>query len=87
MKTTPKKIIALTLFGLMLMGSFSGISEAYDDDSPPPPPRHHEDAPPPPPRHHEDAAPHHRDEGHSSGDVNTAAIVGAVIGAVIAKVT
>jgi hypothetical protein len=87
MKTTPKKIIALTLCSLMLMGSFGGISEAYDrDDSPPPPPRHHEDAPPPPPRHHEDA-PRHQDEGHSSGDVTTAAIVGAVIGAVIAKVT
>jgi len=98
MKTAPKKFIALTLCSLMLMGSFSGISEAYDrDDSPPPPPSHHEDAPPPPPpRHHEDApppprrhheAPRHQDEGHSSGDVNTAAIVGAVIGAVIAKVT
>jgi len=88
MKTTPKKVIALILCSLMLMGSFSGISEAYDrDDSPPPPPRHHEDAPPPPPRHHEDAPPRHQDEGHSSGDVSTAAIVGAVIGAVIAKVT
>jgi hypothetical protein len=75
MKTTPKKIIALAICSLMLMGSFGEISEAH----------HRDDAPPPPPRHYNDA-PHH-DEGHSSGDVNTAAIVGAVLGAVIAKVT
>jgi hypothetical protein len=38
-----------------------------------------DDFPPPPPRH--------QDEGHSSGEVSTAAIAGAVVGAVIAKVT
>jgi len=38
-----------------------------------------DDSPPPPPRH--------QDEGHSSGEVSTAAIAGAVVGAVIAKVT
>jgi len=68
MKTMPKNFIALALCSLMLMGSFGGIAEARDRDEPPPPPRHHEAAPP-----------QHQDEGHSSGEVNTAAIVGAVI--------
>jgi hypothetical protein len=95
MKTTPKKFIALTLCSLMLLGSFGGISEAHDrDDSPPPPHRrhynsqqfyrHHYDSQ----RHHYNAPPERQeDEGHSGGEVSTAAILGAVVGAIIAKTT
>lgn len=71
MKTTPKKFIALTLCTLMLTGSFGGISEA----------RYHHH------HHYDDPPPSQQDEGHSGGEVSTAAIVGAVVGAVIAKVT
>ena len=94
MKTTPKKFIALTLCSLMLLGSFGGISEAHDrDDSPPPPHRrhynsqqfyrHHYDSQ----RHHYNAPQRQEDEGHSGGEVSTAAILGAVVGAIIAKTT
>jgi hypothetical protein len=72
MKATPKKFMALALCTLMLMGSFGGISEAHYHQH-----HHRNDAPPP----------SQQDEGHSGGEVSTAAIVGAVVGAVIAKVT
>jgi len=53
----------------MLIGRFSGISEAH---------YHHRDDTPPPSQ---------KDEDHSDCEVSTAAIVGAVLGAVIAKAT
>lgn len=95
MKPTPKKFIALTLCSLMLMGSFGGISEAHDrDDSPPPPHRRHYNSQQSY-RHHYNSQQHRydapqkrqEDEGHSGGEVSTAAILGAVVGAIIAKTT
>ena len=40
-----------------------------------------------PPHHHQEHPHHWQSDGHSTGEVTTAAIVGAVLGAVIAKNT
>jgi hypothetical protein len=92
LNTTAKKLMSITLGAAILVGSFGFTTtiEAsprhhhhYDDDyAPPPPPPHHHYR-----HHHYDDPPERHDEGHSQGEVNTAAIVGAVIGAVVANNT
>jgi len=68
-----KKLIAFVLSAFMAVSVFgTTIASAHPHDNPPPP--HH--------RYHG-----HEDKGHSTGEVTTAAIVGAVAGAVIAKNT
>jgi len=90
MNNVMKKIMSLTLGVAILCGSL-GVAATTEAS-----PRHHgahmEAGAPPPPEHREHRE--HRDEhqepekeGHSTGEVTTAAIVGAVVGAVIANNT
>lgn len=90
-KNVMKKLMSLTLGVAILFGSL-GIAATTEAS-----PRHHGahmeagNPPPPPPEHREDREHHdHHEqekEGHSTGEVTTAAIVGAVVGAVIANNT
>lgn len=94
MNNVMKKLMSLTLGVAILFGSL-GIAATTEAS-----PRHHRpymeagDPPPPEHREHRDEHREHRDEhheqeneGHSTGEVTTAAIVGAVVGAVIANNT
>ncbi len=70
-----KKLTAYVLAAFMTVSVLgTTIASAHPHDNPPPPP----------PRHDHN---NHHDKGHSSGEVTTAAILGAVAGAVIAKNT
>jgi hypothetical protein len=67
-----KKILSLTLCTLLATSIFGGVAaEAHPFDYPPPHPHHRE----------------YKSDSHSEGEVITAGIVGAVLGAVIAKNT
>ncbi|MDQ0204942.1 hypothetical protein [Pectinatus haikarae] len=74
-KLKAKKLTALILSSFMSITVLgTTLAEAHPNDNPPP--RQEE------PRH-----PKHNEDGHSTGEVTTAAIAGAVVGAVIAKNT
>lgn len=91
MNNVMKKLMSLTLGVAILFGSL-GVAATTEAS-----PRHHGahmeagNPPPPPPEHREDREHHEHHEqekeGHSTGEVTTAAIVGAVVGAVIANNT
>ena len=73
------KLTACALTGIMTIG-IGGLTASSAEASP-----WHQDKP----EYQQLAHKHHRyhEKTHSQGDVNTAAIVGAVVGAVIAKNT
>ena len=89
------KMTACTLAAIMGMGlagpaltaaeasSHHSSNPRYERHEPVPEP--HEDRHEPPRKHHEDN--HETQKTHSQGDVNTAAILGAIAGAIIAKNT
>lgn len=94
MNRTIKKLTTAALGITILFGAL-GISSVTEAS-----PRHHQpymEAGDPPPEHHyrhdkwrdhDDRDDHdYHDQGHSQGEVNTAAIVGAVVGAVISHNT
>ena len=77
-----KKTMAITLAALCFSLPLTGIASAHG--------RH--DAPPPPPPHHNDRYDRHHNDNtvsraHSNRKAATSFIVGAVLGAVIAKNT
>lgn len=73
-----KKMTSLLLASFMSVSILgTAIAEAHPD-CPPPAPRH---------EHWQRNHPQAPDNGHSTGEVTTAAIIGAVVGAVIAKNT
>jgi hypothetical protein len=84
MNSITKKFLSLTLSFAILFGSLGIVAtteaspahDRYMDAGDPPPPPHDHANPPP-----------KKDKGHSSGEVTTAAIVGAAVGAIIAKNT
>ena len=96
-----KKIMSLTLCTLLGTSLLGGVAaEAspghhwpqiqYRNDAPPPPDPEHRDEIPPPEKHHKKHHPPQEEDqanSHSEGEVITAGVVGAVIGAVIAKNT
>ena len=76
-KTKIKKLAAFVLISFMSVGLLgTTLAEAHPHEWPPH--RHEEPRRDPPPQNN---------EGHSTGEVTTAAIVGAVVGAIIAKKT
>lgn len=79
LKLKKKKFLSAALCSMMCLSVFGAtLAEAHEGDNPPPPPQQQE--------HHK----HHKQDDsdtHSQGEVTTAAILGAVVGAVIAKTT
>ena len=81
--------MSLTLSFAILFGSFgiaatteaSPAHDRYRDSGDPPPPPHN--------RHHKQDKPkaHDDDNNHSEGDVITSGVIGAIVGAIIAKNT
>lgn len=91
-------LVLCTLLGLSLLSGAAAEASPhhklpqiqYRDDAPPPPDLDHRDETPPPEKHHKKHNPPREEdpsESHSEGEVITAGVVGAVLGAVIAKNT